>query len=64
MARIEQLSNDPRPQGVVSLSGENNLLRIRDGDYRIVYSVEDDILLILVVGVGHRKDIYRRLFRK
>lgn len=64
MARIEQLSNDPRPQGVDSLSGENNLLRIRDGDYRIVCSVEDDILLILVVGVGHRKDIYRRLFRK
>jgi len=62
VARIEQLAHDPRPQGVVSLSGAKDLLRIRDGDYRIVYSVEDDVLLVIVVGVGNRKDIYQRLF--
>ena len=45
--------------GVVKLAGEEDLYRIRVGDYRIIYSIQDDQLLILVVKIGHRKDVYR-----
>ncbi|HZG40987.1 MAG TPA: type II toxin-antitoxin system RelE/ParE family toxin [Nodosilinea sp.] len=57
--KIDALSNEPRPSGVVKLSGEENLYRIRVGNYRIIYSLEDDQLLILVVKVGPRQDVYR-----
>ena len=56
---IAQLSENPRPQGVVKLSGEESLYRVRGGDYRAVYEIRDNQLLILVVKVGHRRDIYR-----
>ena len=58
-ALIAQLADDPRPSGVVKLSGEEGLYRVRDGDYRAVYRIEDNRLLVLVVKVGHRRDIYR-----
>jgi len=59
-ARIQQLSSDPRPPGCEKLSGEDRY-RIRQGNYRIIYSVEDQVLTVMVVKVGHRRDIYRKL---
>ena len=55
---IENLSGDPLPIGCKRLVGATNLYRIRVSDYRIVYTVEHDVLVVLVVQVGHRKDIY------
>jgi mRNA interferase RelE/StbE len=57
--RLEGLSEDPRPHGVKKLSGADRTYRIRIGDYRIVYEIEEDILLVLVIRVAHRKDVYR-----
>ncbi len=56
--RIQQLANNPRPRGSTKLSGHDRY-RIRQGAYRIVYAIEDDKLVVYVVKVGHRKDIYR-----
>jgi len=42
------------------LEGSTNTYRVRQGDYRIIYEVEDDRLVVLVVEIGHRKDVYRR----
>jgi len=58
--RIERLSDEPRPAGCEKLSG-HELYRVRQGDYRIVYSIQDNELTIWVIKVGHRKDIYKRL---
>ena len=57
--KIDALAAEPRPKGIVKLSGEENLYRIRVGNYRILYAIEDDQLLVLVVTVGHRRDVYR-----
>ena len=57
---IESLSVNPRPSGVTALQGDPGLLRIRVGDYRIIYTVHDDVLTVLVVTIGHRRDVYRR----
>jgi mRNA interferase RelE/StbE len=57
--RIGGLANDPRPPGCEKLAGGDRY-RIRQGDYRIVYSVEDDRLVVWVVKVGHRRDVYRK----
>jgi mRNA interferase RelE/StbE len=57
--KINALSTEPRPIGVVKLSGEEDLYRIRVGDYRIIYAIQDDQLLVLVVKLGHRREIYR-----
>jgi mRNA interferase RelE/StbE len=59
VARIDSLSDNPRPAGVKKLQGEPNAWRVRVGDYRIVYTIENDLLVILVVKVGHRRDVYR-----
>ncbi|MFN2304392.1 MAG: type II toxin-antitoxin system RelE family toxin [Anaerolineales bacterium] len=58
LERIEALAEDPRPPGCEKLSGRQKY-RLRQGRYRILYSVQDDELTIWVVKVGHRKDIYR-----
>jgi len=55
--RIGQLAEDPRPPGSKKLSG-NDKYRLRQGSYRIVYSIEDKELIVIVVKVGHRKDVY------
>jgi len=57
--RIGQLAEDPRPPGSKKLSG-NDKYRVRQGSYRIVYSIEANELIVVVVKVGHRKDVYRR----
>ncbi len=55
---IRGLAHDPRPQGVKKLTGRAGW-RIRVGNYRVIYEIHDDRLLILVVSVGHRQDVYR-----
>lgn len=57
--RIERLCGQPRPSGSKKLVGEENLYRIRSGDYRIIYAIHDDILTILVLKIGHRGSVYR-----
>ena len=56
---IDDLANEPRPDGVAKLQGADDLWRIRVGDYRIVYSINDGKLLVLVVRLGHRREIYK-----
>jgi mRNA interferase RelE/StbE len=56
---ITLLAEDPRPPAARALRGRPGL-RVRVGDYRIVYTVADDVLLIVVVTVGHRRDVYDR----
>ena len=58
LSRIKKLSDNPRPAGCEKLTGQERY-RLRQGRYRIVYSIQDDKLTIWVVKVGHRKDIYR-----
>ena len=58
---IRALATDPRPHGVETLSGPDRLLRVRVGVYRIIYQVHDNVLLVVIVRVRHRKDVYRRL---
>lgn len=57
---IDALAEDPRPAGCVALRGGEGLLRIRVGVYRVVYLVEHDRLVVLVVRIGHRREVYRR----
>jgi mRNA interferase RelE/StbE len=57
--RIEKLGADPRPGGVRKLRGSTNLWRLRIGDYRVVYSVDDDSRLVDIIAVRHRSDAYR-----
>jgi mRNA interferase RelE/StbE len=56
--RIEALAEDPRPPGCERLTGQQRF-RLRQGRYRILYSIQDDELTVWVVKIGHRKDIYR-----
>jgi mRNA interferase RelE/StbE len=57
---LRGLENDPRPPGSIKLHGEEDLHRIRVGDYRILYQIQDAILVVLVVEIGHRREIYRQ----
>ena len=56
--RIQNLADEPRPPGCEKLSGEDKY-RVRQGNYRIVYAVEDEKLVVYVVKVGHRREVYR-----
>jgi len=56
--RIRSLSADPRPAGTKKLSGEEKY-RIRQGDYRILYQINDETITVVVVRIGHRRDAYR-----
>ncbi|MGA7688317.1 MAG: type II toxin-antitoxin system RelE/ParE family toxin [Jiangellales bacterium] len=58
-AAIELLADTPRPPGCVALKGESSAYRVRVGDYRVVYEIHDARLLIQVVRVGHRRQVYR-----
>jgi mRNA interferase RelE/StbE len=57
--RLEALGKDPRPPGVEKLEGDESLYRVRVGEYRIVYEIRDKILVVLVLKVGHRKEVHR-----
>jgi len=56
---IALLARDPRPPGAIALKGRPGL-RVRVGDYRIIYTVRDDVLLVAVVALGHRREVYKR----
>jgi mRNA interferase RelE/StbE len=58
LSRINSLTGEPRPQGCEKLTGQGRY-RLRQGRYRIVYSIQDEERTVTVVKVGHRKDIYR-----
>ena len=57
---VAMLAHDPRPAGTVKLADGDNLWRIRVGNYRMVYEIHDDRLVVLVLRVAHRKDVYRQ----
>lgn len=59
-AALELLADEPRPAGAKKLVGGEGEWRIRTGDYRIVYEIHDEVLVVLVLAVGHRRDIYDR----
>ena len=58
LSRVEKLGDDPRPMGYEKLTGEE-LYRVRQGNYRIVYSIQDNELTVWIIKVGHRKNVYR-----
>ncbi|WP_439342204.1 type II toxin-antitoxin system RelE family toxin [Vacuolonema iberomarrocanum] len=58
ITQIEHLADNPRPANCKKLKGRQNQYRIRVGDYRIIYSVEDARLAVRVIKVGHRRDVY------
>lgn len=62
--KIDVLANNPRPPQSKKLKGQPDLFRLRSGDYRIIYQIKDDILLVLVIRIRHRKDVYRQLENK
>jgi mRNA interferase RelE/StbE len=59
ISRIEKLAENPRLAGCEKLT-EQELYRVRQGSYRIVYSIQDDELTVWIIKIGHRKDVYRR----
>jgi mRNA interferase RelE/StbE len=56
--RLVQLQTAPRPPDVKKLRAQDNLYRIRGGDYRIVYTIHDRVLTVIVVKIGHRREVY------
>ncbi|MBW4695535.1 MAG: type II toxin-antitoxin system RelE/ParE family toxin [Lyngbya sp. HA4199-MV5] len=58
-AKLATLATNPRPSGVVKMQGETDIYRIRIGDYRALYTVQDDVLIVLVLKIGHRREVYR-----
>jgi mRNA interferase RelE/StbE len=57
--RVDSLADNPRPPSCKHLKGAD-LYRVRAGDYRVIYQIQDNILLVLVVKIGHRREVYRR----
>ena len=62
ISALRKLQKDPRPRQAKKLSGLDELYRIRVGDYRIVYTIRNKKLIILVLRIAHRKDVYKKLF--
>ena len=60
-AKVNTLADNPRPRGVEKLEGRENRYRIRVGDYRVIYEIHDEVLLVLVVRIGHCREVYRGL---
>jgi mRNA interferase RelE/StbE len=58
-ARIDALAENPRPSGCVKMSGQRNLWRIRAGDYRVLYTIDDVPMIVAITKVAHRRDVYR-----
>ena len=59
VARIGKLAHDPRPHGVQKLAGHRDRYRLRQGAYRIIYAVDDAACEVVIVKVGHRREVYR-----
>ncbi len=61
-AVVELLAGDPRPPGALAIRGQPaGTFRVRSGDYRVIYEIHDDRLVVLVIRVGHRRDVYKGL---
>ena len=58
-ATVESLAQNPRPPGVEKLKGYDHRYRVRCGDYRVIYEFDDKVLIILVLRIGHRRQVYR-----
>ena len=59
--KIDSLAESPPNPDTTKMKGDNPFHKVRVGDYRIVYEIQEDVLVILVIKIGHRKDIYRNL---
>lgn len=59
MRRLEALEKNPRPMGVEKLTAPGDLYRVRAGDWRIVYAIRDRELVVIVIRIGHRREVYR-----
>lgn len=59
-AAVELLALEPRPASAKKLVGGDGEWRVRTGDYRIVYEIRDQVLLVIVLAIGHRREVYRR----
>ena len=59
VSEIEGLAADPRPTGCKKLVGSEHTYRIRIGNYRVIYDIQDEILVVLIVRIRHRRDAYR-----
>jgi mRNA interferase RelE/StbE len=59
-ARVRALAADPRPHGAEKLTDRGELYRLRVGEYRVIYAVDDEARVVTVADVGHRSDIYRK----
>jgi mRNA interferase RelE/StbE len=58
--RIQALAGDPRPPGFNKMAGATSLFRVRQGQYRIVYAIDDTARTVDVIKIGHRREVYRR----
>ncbi|MEI2580747.1 type II toxin-antitoxin system RelE family toxin [Scytonema sp. PRP1] len=56
--KVQELAENPRPSGVVKLENSDNKYRIRVGNYRVLYEIQDDLLIVSVIRVGHRREVY------
>ena len=59
--KVEELGSDLPDPNTTKMKGNNSFHKVRSGDYRIIYEIHKDRLVILVVKIGHRKDVYRKL---
>lgn len=58
--KIQSLSKNPRPHGIDMLTGEEKYFRVRQGDYRIIYNVDDALTQVMIIKIGHRREVYDR----
>lgn len=59
VARIQGLASDPRPRGSEKLAGFSDRYRVRQGDYRVIYLIDDEAGQVTIYKIGHRKEVYR-----
>ena len=59
--KIDELGSKLPSPNITKMKGDNSFHKVRSGDYRIIYEIHDDRLVILVVKIGHRKDVYKKL---
>lgn len=59
--KIDELSNNLPDPAITKMKGNNSFHKVRSGNYRIIYEIHDDKLLILIIKIGHRKDVYKKL---
>lgn len=59
--KINKLKTNPRPNDSAKLKGSTNLFRIRHGNYRVIYQINKNVLIVTIITIGHRKEIYKKL---